>query len=85
MSVTLKVNARNDLHLPAGVLRAMNLGRDRLVKAEVRGSALVIFPVDLEPRYSLEELEGLDRLHQDEKRKGWIRLDHPRDIDRLLA
>lgn len=85
MSVTLKVNARNDLHLPAAVLRALNLGRDRLVKAEVRGHALVVFPVDLEPRYSLRELEGLDRLHTDEKAKGWIRLESPRDIDRLLS
>lgn len=85
MPVTLKVNARNDLHLPAAVLRALNLGKERIVRAEVRGNALVIFPVDLEPRYSSEELGGLDRLHEDEKKKGWLRLDSPRDIDRLLA
>ncbi len=84
MAVTLKVNARNDLHLPAEVLRRLNLGKERLVKAEVRGNALMIFPVDLEPRYSQEELAGLDRLHADEKKKGWMRLDHPGDIDRFL-
>ena len=85
MAMTLKVNARNDLHLPADVLRRLNLGKERLVKAEVRGNALMIFPVDLEPRYSHEELAGLDRLHEDEKKKGWIRLDRPRDIDQLLT
>ena len=85
MAVTLKVNARNDLHLPAEVLRRLNLGRERLVKAEVRGNALMIFPVDLEPRYSHEALAGLDRLHDAEKKKGWIRLDHPRHINQLLT
>ena len=85
MGVTLKVNARNDLHLPADVLRQLNLSKDRLVQAELRGSVLVIYPVDVEPRYSLDELAGLDRLHEHEKRKGWVHLDSPRDIDRLLS
>ena len=85
MAVTLKVNARNDLHLPADVLRRLNLGKDRFVKAEIKGNALMIFPVDLEPRYSREELAGLDRLHEDEKKKGWFRLDSPRDVDQLLS
>jgi len=84
MTVTLKVNARNDIHLPAEVLRQLNLGRDRIVKGEIRGNVLVLVPVDLEPRYSPEELEGLDRLHTEEKKKGWIPLKTPEDIDRLL-
>ncbi len=84
MTMTLRVNRRNDLHLPAEVLRRLNLGDDRVVKAELRGNTLVIIPVDLEPRYSQEELAGLDRLHEDEKRKGVIRLNTPADIDRLL-
>ena len=83
MSVTLKVNARNDLHLPADVLRQLNLGKERLVKAEIQRGALLILPIDVEPRYALEELAGLDRLHEDEKKKGWIRLDTDGDIDRL--
>ncbi len=84
MTYTLKVNARNDLHLPAEVLRRLNLGRERIVKAEVKDNALIVMPVDLEPRYSPAELAGLDRLHEDEQKKGWIRLDRPTDIDRLL-
>ena len=85
MSVTLKVNTRNDLHLPAEVLRQLNLGKERLVKAEIRGGTLLIFPVDMEPRYAIEDLAGLDRLHEDQKKNGWIRLDTAADIDRLLA
>lgn len=84
MTLTLKINARNDLHLPAGVLRALNVGEDKVIKAELRGNCLVLVPVDLEPRYSHAELEALDKIHADEKKKGWIKLSSPKDIDNLL-
>ncbi len=85
MTYTLRVNARNDLHLPAELLRRLNLGREKMVKAELRGNELLLVPVDLEPRYTSEELAGLDRLHEEEKKKGWIRLHTSKDIDRLLS
>ena len=84
MTVTLKVNARNDLHLPVRVLRALNLGDERMVKVEVRGNVMFVIPVDIEARYSSQELEGLDRLHKNEKKKGWTKLKSSKDIDRLL-
>ena len=84
MSIALRVNARNDLHLPAELLRRLNLGTERVVKAEIKGNSIILVPVDLEPRYSAEELEGLDRLHADQKKKGWIPLKTAADIDRLL-
>ena len=84
MTVTLRVNARNDIHLPAEILRQLNLGKDKIVRGEIRGNVLVLVPVDLEPRYSPEELEGLDRIHAEEKKKGWIHLKTPKDIDRLV-
>lgn len=84
MTHTLRINARNDIHLPAEILRSFNLGKDRMVKAEIKGNILMIVPVDLEPRYSHEELEGLDRLHEEEKKKGWIHLKTDKNIDHLL-
>ena len=84
VTITLKINARNDIHIPAEVLRRLNLGNHRIVKAEVKGNTLIIVPVDLEPRYASEELEGLERLHQDQKKKGWIPLKSSKDIDNLL-
>ena len=85
MMVTLKVNARNDVHLPTELLRRLNLGAERVVKAELKGHTLVLVPVDLEPRYSPKELEGLDRLHEDEKKKGWTYVKTSADIKRLLS
>ncbi len=84
MTYTLKINARNDVHLPSDLLGQLNLGQERIVKVEQRGNGLLLVPVDLEPRYSKEELEGLDRLHRDQKKKGWISLKGPKDIDALL-
>lgn len=85
MTVTLKVNARNDLHLPSELLRRLNLGPARLVKVEQRHNALLLVPVDLEPRYAQEELEGLDRLHEDQRKAGWIPLESPQAIEALLT
>jgi len=84
MTYTLRINSRNDVHLPSELMQQLNLGEDRIVQAEQRGNALLLVPVDLEPRYSKKELEGLDRLHQNQKKKGWIRLNSSRDIDALL-
>lgn len=84
MTYTLRINARNDIHLPSDLLTQLNLGEDRIVRVEQRGNVLLLVPVDLEPRYSKEELEGLDRLHEDQKKKGWILLKTSKDIDSLL-
>ncbi len=84
MTYTLKINARNDLHFPSGLLSQLNLGEDRVLKVEQRGNALILVPVDLEPRYSKQEMEGLDRLHEDQKKEGWIPLRNAHDIDALL-
>ena len=83
MTITLKVNARNDLHLTSQILKALNLGEDRVIKAELKGNCLILVPVDLEPRYSHEELAALDKLHADEKKKGFTPLRSDKDIDKL--
>ena len=84
MTFTLKINARNDIHLPADLLRYLNLGEDRILKVEVQDNKVVLVPVDLEARYSTEEMKGLEHLHEDEKEHGWISLDKPEDVDRLI-
>ena len=84
MTLTLKINARNDLHLPSEVLKFLNLGEEKIIKATLRGNALILVPVDLEERYSHEELEGLDRLHAHEKKKGFVSLASHKDIEKLL-
>ena len=84
MILTLRINARNDIHLPAELLKAFNVGEDRVIKAQLKGNSLVLVPVDLEPRYSNEELEGLDKLHADEKKKGWLRVETKKDVRNLL-
>ena len=84
MTLTLKLNARNDIHLPSEVLKHLNLSDDRILKATLKGNALVLVPVDLEPRYSKEALEGLDKLHEDEKKKGFIPLRSEKDISNLF-
>lgn len=84
MTFTLKLNARNDVHLTSEILKRLNIGKDRVLKAEVRGHALILIPVDMEPRYSQEELAGLDKLHEDQKKEGFISLKAAEDIEDLF-
>jgi antitoxin component of MazEF toxin-antitoxin module len=84
MDYTLKINARNDVHLPSEILRKLNIGEEKILKAEIKDNSLVLIPVDLEPRYSAEELEGLAKIHDTEKKKGWKKLRTKKDIDDLL-
>lgn len=69
MTMTLRVNARNDLHLPSSLLRSLNLGQERMLKAELKGSILVLIPVDLKPRGSSTDLPKLVHLSSDEKKR----------------
>lgn len=70
MATVVKINSRNDVHLPKEVLRAVNLSEDRFVCVETKGNAIVLIPVDIEPRYSQDVLEGMERLFQREKDKA---------------
>ncbi|GEM_PF-2431276 len=67
MPNVVKINSRNDIHLPKEVLEAVNLGDERMVSIEARGNCIILLPVDVEPRYSPKALEGLDRLVAREK------------------
>ncbi len=84
MTFTLKINARNDLHLPSEILRRLNLGKDRMVRVELEGNSVTIVPVDLDPRYSQDELTAIDQIHAAEKPAKWISLKSAKDIDRLI-
>ncbi len=83
MTFTLKINARNDIHLPSDALRALNLGEDRILKITIKENCVTLIPVDLEPRYSKEELEAMDRLFERESKKGLIYLRSHKDIENL--
>ena len=85
MNHTLKINSRNDLHLPVEILRHLNLGKEKILRVDVRKNAIVLVPVDLDDRYSADELSGLDEIHSDEKKKGWKILKSDKDIENLLS
>ena len=84
MTLTLKLNARNDIHLPAEALKLLNLGHDKILKAELKDNRLILVPVDLEPRYSHEDLETIDKIYAEQKKKGLIFPKSNKDIDDLL-
>lgn len=79
MSNVVKINSRNDIHLPKEVLESVNLGEDRMVSIETKGNCIILLPVDVEPRYSPEALEGLGRLAAREKAQA-VEIKSDKDI-----
>ena len=79
---TLKINDRNDIHLPSKVLRFLASKKERLLKLKIRNNSVILNILDTP--YSTQELKNLDCLHQDQKKKGFIHLKQEKDIDNLL-
>lgn len=66
----LKITSRNDIHLPSEMVRALNLGTEKFFIAILKGNSIVLTPVDIEPRYSKDALDGLERLVKKEKERA---------------
>lgn len=79
----LKMTRRNDIHLPAKMVRILNLGVEKFFIAVVRGNSIVLTPVDVEPRYSKEALKGLEKLAKKEKEQA-IPIRSKKDIESLF-
>lgn len=79
----LKMTGRNDVHLPAKLVRSLNLGEEKFFFAVVKGSSIILTPVDIEPRYSKEALDGLERLVKKEKGRA-TQIRSRKDIEGLF-
>lgn len=79
----LKMTGRNDIHLPAKMVRMLNLGAEKFLVAVLRGNSIVLTPVDVEPRYSKEALKGLEKLVKKEKGQA-IPIRSKKDIEALF-
>lgn len=71
MTIT-KLKAKNQLTLPAAVIKHLGLKPNELFAVDVEKNYIKLTPVMLEPRYSSSELEAIDRIVEKEKRKGKV-------------
>ena len=69
MTIT-KLKAKNQLTIPSIIIKRLGLKANELFAIDVEGNYIKLTPVTLEPRYSSQELEAIDRLVEQEKGKA---------------
>lgn len=68
MTIT-KLKAKNQLTIPNEIVKRMHLKPNELFSVAVEGNFIKLTPVEVEPRYSPEELKAIDQIVEQEKDK----------------
>ena len=65
-----KLKAKNQLTIPSAVVRRLHLKAQELFAVDVEDNCIKLTPVDIEPRYSSEEISAIDRIVEAQKGKA---------------
>ena len=69
MTITT-LKAKNQLTIPAEIVKRMHLKPRELFAVDVVGNFIKLTPVEVSPRYTAEELKTIDTIVASEKAKG---------------
>ncbi|MDP2939130.1 MAG: hypothetical protein Q8O13_03490 [Candidatus Omnitrophota bacterium] len=69
MTIT-KLKAKNQLTIPQEIVKRLHLRPDELFAVDVEENYIKLIPVEIEPRYTSEELTAIDNLVSQEKSEG---------------
>lgn len=65
-----KLKAKNQLTIPSEVVKKLHLRKNELFAVEVEKNFIKLTPVEVEPRYTPEELNAIDQIVNQEKSKA---------------
>ena len=65
--LTAKLKVKNQLTIPKEIVECLHLKQNDLFSVDTQDSYIRLIPVDLEPRYTPEELRAIDRLVEKER------------------
>ena len=69
MTIT-KLKAKNQLTIPVAVIKRLGLKTNELFAVDIEKNYIKLTPVTMEPRYTSQELQAIDRIVEKEKGKG---------------
>ena len=69
MTIT-KLKTKNQLTIPSEIVKKLHLKVNELFAVELQENYIKLTPVDIEPRYTDEELSKIDRQVEKEKSRG---------------
>ena len=67
MTIT-KLKAKNQITLPSAIVKRLHLKPEELFAVDIEGNYIKLIPVEVEPRYTAEDLKAIDRIVQKEKK-----------------
>jgi len=70
--IITRLKAKNQVTIPRDIMKRLHLRADELFSVVVEGNYIRLTPVEVEPRYTAQELEGIDRIVEREKGKAKV-------------
>lgn len=71
MTIT-KLKAKNQITLPSTIVKRLHLKPDELFAVDIEGNYIKLIPVEVEPRYTAEDLKAIRRIVEKEKSRGKV-------------
>lgn len=71
MTIT-KLKAKNQLTIPNAIVKRLKLKPDELFAVDVENNFIKLTPVNIEPRYTADELKAIDHIVEREKNKAKV-------------
>lgn len=68
----VKLKAKNQLTIPNRIVKRLHLKLNELFSVDVQGNFIKLTPVQMEPRYTADELAAIDKIVAKEKPKGKV-------------
>ena len=69
MTIT-KLKAKNQITIPSAIVKRLRLRPQELFAVDVEDNYIKLIPVEVEPRYTGEDLKAIDHIVEKEKSKG---------------
>lgn len=69
MTIT-KLKAKNQITLPSAIVKRLHLKPEELFAVDIEDNYIKLIPVEVEPRYTAEEIKAIRRIVEKEKGKA---------------
>jgi len=71
MTIT-KLKAKNQITLPNAIVKRLRLRPEELFAVDIESNYIKLIPVEVNPRYTAEELKAIEHIVEKEKSKGKV-------------
>ncbi|MFC1709559.1 hypothetical protein ACFL2J_05865 [Candidatus Omnitrophota bacterium] len=69
MTIT-RLKAKNQITIPNEIVKRLHLRPDELFAVDIEGNYIRLMPVEVEPKYTIQELKAIDRIVEKEKKSA---------------